>query len=115
VISNVTGIIIAAAAVIGLVPLGIKAIVDVFRNRKRKKNSEQMGTVALSVLLSLVAPGVLESTFRHVGAVRDALPDWVKAAVPEQPPTTPEAPAPPAAGPEANHRAEQPGSVGAGS
>jgi hypothetical protein len=88
VIQNVTAIVTAVAAVIGLVPLGVRSIHDMIVSRKRKKTSEQMGTVALSVFLSLIAPGVLESTARHVAAVRDALPDWVKAAIPETPAET---------------------------
>lgn len=81
-IQNVSAIIIAAAAVIGLVPLGIRSIRDVVKSRQRKKTNDWAGTVALSVLLSLVAPSVLEAVGRHVKAAGDALPDWVKAAVP---------------------------------
>jgi uncharacterized membrane protein len=82
---SVTNIIIAAAAVIGLVPLGVGTIVNLIKGRRKKKSSEQLSTVALSVILSLIAPDVLNSTFRHVAAIRDALPDWVTAAIPEQP------------------------------
>lgn len=85
---NVTNVIIASAAVIGLVPLGIRTLRDLIRNRGRKKNNEWLGTIGLSVLLSLVAPNMLESLGRHLRAAGDALPDWVKAAVPEQAPTS---------------------------
>jgi hypothetical protein len=79
---TITNIIIAAAAVIGLMPLGIRATRDLIKRRKRDKAWETGGTVALSVFLSLVAPGVLEVVQRHINAARDALPDWVLAAVP---------------------------------
>jgi hypothetical protein len=79
---NITNIIIAAAAVIGLVPLGIRATRDLIKHRKRNKAWETGGTVALSVFLSLLAPSVLEGMQRHINAARDALPDWVIAAVP---------------------------------
>ncbi len=85
-IQNVTNIVIASAAVIGLVPLGIRSLRDLIRTRSRKRNNDWLGTIGLSVLLSLVAPSALESLGRHLRAAGDALPDWVKAAIPEQPP-----------------------------
>ncbi len=89
---SVTNIIIAAAAVIGLVPLGVKATRDLLRNRRRRKTNEQLGTVLVSVFFSLIAPGVLESAGRHIDAVREALPDWVRAGIPDQPPASAQAP-----------------------
>jgi hypothetical protein len=84
-IQNVSAIVIAAAAVIGLVPLGVRSIRDLLKSRQRKRNNEQLGTVAISVFLSLIAPGALEAISRHVKAAGDALPDWVKAAIPQPP------------------------------
>jgi hypothetical protein len=88
-IQNITEIVIACAAVIGLVPLGIRSIRDLVRSRTKKKSNEWLGTIGLSVLLSLIAPSVLEAVARHVHAAGEALPDWVKAAVPEQSGATP--------------------------
>ena len=84
-IANVTNIIIAAAAVIGLVPVGLRALRDLLRNKQKKHTNEWLGTIGISVLLSLVAPSVLETMGRHIQAAGNALPDWVKAAVPPPP------------------------------
>jgi hypothetical protein len=92
---NVTNVIIAAAAVIGLVPLGIRAIVQVVKGRRRKKSNELLATVLLSAFASLLAPGMLDAAGRHIAAIRDALPGWVTAAIPEP---TAEAPQPSANG-----------------
>lgn len=84
--SNITNIIIAASAVIGLVPLGIASIHKMIKSKQQKKTADMWATIGISVFLSLIAPGALESGSRHISAIRDALPDWVKAAIPEEPP-----------------------------
>lgn len=103
-IANITSIVVAAAAVIGLVPLGIASIHKMIKSKQQKKNADMWGTIGISVFLSLIAPGVLESSSRHLVAIRDALPDWVKAAVPEAPPA-------PAAAPDGQTPAQQNGAA----
>jgi hypothetical protein len=105
---SITNIIIAAAAVIGLVPLGVRAIRDLIRTRKRKKANDAAGTIMVSVFLSLIAPGVLEAAVRHAGAAMEALPEWVRAPVAAK--VAESAPAesdPPQAAPSANGLAPQ--------
>jgi hypothetical protein len=79
-IQNVTDIIIACAAAIGLVPVGLRALRDLIRNRQKKKTSDQLAIVALSILGSMIAPSLLETVGRHLAAAGAALPDWIKAA-----------------------------------
>lgn len=88
VIQNVTDIIIASAAVIGLVPLGVRTVFDMIKNHRRKKNSDMWLTVAVSVVASHVAPAVLTDLVQRLGAMTESLPPWAKAlltAVPQQP------------------------------
>jgi hypothetical protein len=109
VVANVTDIIIAAAAVIGLVPLGVRSVVDMIKNRRRKKNSDMLLMVAVSVIASHAAPAVLTELTQRLGAVAEQLPPWAKAALgssPQQPqaatgePAVPQTEAPP---PEPSH------------
>jgi len=51
-IQNVTEIIIACAAVIGLVPLGVRSIRDLIRTRRKKKSAEWWAIVGISVFFS---------------------------------------------------------------
>jgi hypothetical protein len=62
VIANVTDIIITVAAVIGLVPLGVRTVHDMIKNHLRKKSSEMWLTVALSVIASHAAPAMRASS-----------------------------------------------------
>ena len=59
VITNVTDIIIAGAAVFGLVPLGVRTVHDMVKNRRRKTGNHMLLTVAVSVIASHAAPAVL--------------------------------------------------------
>jgi hypothetical protein len=98
VITNVTNILIAVAAVIGLVPLGVRSVVDMIKNRRRKKNSDMWLTVAVSVIASHAAPAVLTELTERLGAVAEQLPPWAKAALgssPQQPPAATAEPAVP--------------------
>jgi hypothetical protein len=81
VIANITNIIIASAAVIGLVPLGIRTVFDMIKNHRRKKNNDMWLTVAVSVIASHVAPPVAKELLDRMGAVAEQLPPWAKAAL----------------------------------
>jgi hypothetical protein len=94
VIQNVTDIIIASAAVFGLVPLGVKTIHDMIKNRRRKKLSEQWTTIAASVVASHLAPPVLTELLTRLNAMAESLPAPLKAlieGVPQQSASAPEA------------------------
>ena len=79
VIQNVTAIIIASAAAIGLVPLGVKTVVDMIRNRRRKKDADMWTTVLVSVIAANIAPPVLTELLQRLGAAADRLPPPLKA------------------------------------
>ena len=88
-IQNVTDIIVAAAAVFGLVPLGVKTVVDMIKNRRHKKNADMWTTVLVSVVAANLAPPVLTELFQRLGAAAEQLPPPLKAllgAIPQQPP-----------------------------
>lgn len=86
VITNVTDIIIAGAAVFGLVPLGVRTVHDMVKNRRRKKSNDMLLTVAVSVIASHAAPAVLTELAQRLGAVAEQLPPWAKAALGAIPP-----------------------------
>ncbi len=69
VILDATEIVIAGAAVIGLVPLGVRSVSDMIRNHRRKKTNEMLTTVLVSVIASHVAPSVLTELTQRLGAV----------------------------------------------
>jgi hypothetical protein len=102
VIENISDIVIAVAAVIGLVPLGVRSVHDMIKNRRKKKNSDMWATVAVSVVAANLAPPVLKDLVERLGASVDQLPPWLKAlitsaaasaeATPVQEATTPQAP-----------------------
>jgi hypothetical protein len=88
VIQNVTDIIVAAAAVFGLVPLGVKTVVDMIKNRRRKKNNDMWTVVVASTIAANLAPPVLTEVLKRLGAAADALPPPLRAllgALPEPP------------------------------
>jgi hypothetical protein len=84
---EVTNMIIAAAAVIGLVPLGVGAIHRMITSRRKKKQADQFALIAMSVVMSLLAPQALEVVGRVAAHAGDSLPDWLRAAVPPDPQT----------------------------
>lgn len=81
VIQDISAIVLATAAVIGLVPLGVRSIHDMVRNHRHKKNSEMWTTVLVSVVASHIAPPVLTEVMQRLGAVAEELPAWAKAAL----------------------------------
>ena len=80
-IQNVTAIIVAAAAVIGLVPLGVRSVIEMIKNRRKKKTSDMLTTVLLSVVAANLAPPVLTDMIERMGASIEQAPPWLKALI----------------------------------